>query len=124
MTENSPIVFQTLPSGNGKSVGVATLNAEKSLNSLSLEMVRALYPQLKTWQGDEAIACVFLQGAGEKAFCAGGDIVQLYNGMLEGGEGPQTFFAEEYRLDYTIHTYNKPIVVWGHGVVMGAGLVC
>ncbi|MGV6807015.1 MAG: enoyl-CoA hydratase/isomerase family protein [bacterium] len=119
---SDPVLYEKLPSGNGKFAGVATLNAEKALNSLSLSMVRSLQPQLDAWSTDDSIACVFLQGAGEKSFCAGGDIVELYNGMVDGGNGPETFFAEEYRLDHTIHTFPKPIVVWGHGVVMGGGL--
>ncbi|MCB1667645.1 MAG: enoyl-CoA hydratase/isomerase family protein [Porticoccaceae bacterium] len=116
------VLFEEIPSGNGKKIAVATLNAEKALNSLSLEMVRLLHPQLNVWADDDSIACVILQGAGDKAFCAGGDIVQLYHGMKDATDYPETFFAEEYRLDYAIHTYSKPLVVWGNGVVMGGGL--
>ena len=119
---DSVVLFEEIPAGNGKKVAVATLNAEKALNSLSLEMVRLLHPQLDQWSADESIACVVLQGAGDKALCAGGDIVQLYHGMKDGTDYPQTFFAEEYRLDYAIHTYSKPFLVWGNGVVMGGGL--
>lgn len=118
----SAVLFEELPAGNGKRVALATLNAEKSMNSLSLEMVRLLHPQLDAWAADDTIACVILQGAGDKALCAGGDVVQLYQSARDNTDYAATFFAEEYRLDYAIHTYNKPFIVWGNGVVMGGGL--
>ena len=118
----APVIFEKRAAGNGKCIAVVTLNAETTLNSLSLAMMRCLHPQLTEWEQDDSIACVFLQGAGEKAFCAGGDIVELYNSMVAGDSTAETFFTEEYRLDYAIHSYRKPIVVWGHGVVMGGGL--
>src|SRR5690606_9823846 len=61
-------------------------------------------------------------GSGDRALCAGGDVVQLRNSSLARDGKAEAFFEQEYRLDYLIHTYSKPIVVWGHGVVMGGGL--
>lgn len=121
------VLFETLDAKNASKIGIATLNAEKSLNSLSVEMVDLLIPQLEQWQADSAVACVMLQAAGEKAFCAGGDIRRLYDTMIEcGSEKPndyaEAFFENEYRLDYLIHTYKKPLIVWGHGIVMGGGI--
>jgi enoyl-CoA hydratase/carnithine racemase len=118
----APVLFETLPSGNGFSIGLATLNVPKTLNSLTAEMVDLLLPQLRAWQDDSAIACVLLRGSGDRALCAGGDVVQLRNSSLAGDGKAAKFFEEEYRLDYLIHTYRKPILVWGHGVVMGGGL--
>ena len=68
------VLFEELSAGD-KVIGVATLNSEKSLNALSLAMAEKLLPQLKKWADDDKVACVWLQGSGEKAFCAGGDIV-------------------------------------------------
>jgi enoyl-CoA hydratase/carnithine racemase len=121
------VTFQTIPTKDNHQIAIATLNAEKSLNSLSVEMVDLLTPQLKTWQQDNSIVCVMLKGAGEKAFCAGGDIRRLYDTMIEcGAEKPnhyaEAFFENEYRLDYLIHKYQKPLIVWGHGIVMGGGI--
>ena len=118
----SVVLFEERPSSNGKAVAIATLNAEKALNALSLDMVRLLRSQLDKWAEDERIACVIMQGSGDKAFCAGGDIVQLYNGMKNEVTEVDQFFTEEYELDYRIHTYAKPIVLWGNGIVMGGGL--
>ena len=122
-----PVKFTTLASGNHKQIGVATLNVPKTLNSLSLDMIDLLDAQLRAWQADDAIAMVLLDAEGEKAFCAGGDIVQLYRAMVEAGDAKRNdyaeqFFGREYRLDYLLHSYGKPILCWGHGIVMGGGL--
>lgn len=121
------VLFETLAGTNGKNIGVATLNVEKKLNSLSLEMVEALLPQLRAWEQDATIACVWLQGTGEKAFCAGGDVKALHDRIKEVGSQQamsfcQAFFENEYRLDYLIHRFRKPLIVWGHGIVMGGGI--
>ena len=120
------VLFQELTCDNGKKVGIATLNSERSLNALSGDMVDALFPQLAQWHENDEISAVFLQGAGEKAFCAGGDIVHLYKEMQShvGEYAPaiEEYFTKEYKLDYLIHTFNKPFIVWGNGIVMGGGL--
>ncbi|TGN39214.1 enoyl-CoA hydratase/isomerase family protein [Marinobacter confluentis] len=127
MSDESVIFEEHLAHG-GWTIGVARLNAAQSMNALSLDMIHRLQPQLEQWAQDDRIAAVWLEGSGDKAFCAGGDIVALYRSMTEsvkaGGvksEGEQ-FFEDEYRLDYLIHTFPKPIVIWGHGIVMGGGL--
>ncbi|MBA1148711.1 enoyl-CoA hydratase/isomerase family protein [Ectothiorhodospiraceae bacterium WFHF3C12] len=121
-----PVIFEELESGNGKRVGIATLNAERSHNALTKPMIDLLQPRLDVWADDPDIAAVMLQGAGEKAFCAGGDIMSMYQEMKAGGDGPfpfsEDFFATEYRLDYTIHMFPKPLLVWGNGIVMGGGI--
>lgn len=121
------VLFEERDVANNFKVAIATLNSEKSLNALSLDMVNKLYPQLQAWANDDQIAMVVLQGTGEKAFCAGGDVVDLYHASVAIGKGNyakevETFFTLEYKLDYLIHTYQKPILLWGHGIVMGGGL--
>jgi len=119
------ILFEELPAGNRK-LGRVTLNVTATLNSLTLAMVDALQARLEQWRSDDEIAAIFLEGAGEKAFCAGGDVQALYDSVLATPGGPceyaEEFFLREYRLDYTLHTYPKPIICWGHGIVMGGGL--
>lgn len=123
---NEVVLYQELSAQNGKKIGVATLNSEKSLNALSLPMVESLLPKLTSWQADPAISLVILDGSGDKAFCAGGDIRDLYKAMLDkpGEYAPyvEEFFTKEYTLDYRIHTFGKPVLVWGNGIVMGGGL--
>jgi enoyl-CoA hydratase/carnithine racemase len=131
-TPEAPVLFEERATDNGKRIGVATLNAPKTLNGLSLEMAQLLDERLRAWAVDDAVAVVVLQGAGEKAFCAGGDLHSLYRSMRDyqaGGSADirdnryaSDFFSVEYRLDYLIHTYPKPILCWGHGIVMGGGI--
>ena len=124
---NDPVLGAVLDTVGGHRIGVATLNAEKSLNSLTIDMVQALRRLLLLWRDDASVACVFLQGAGEKAFCAGGDVRRVRESILACSDGrpneyARRFFETEYRLDYLIHTYPKPIVLWGSGIVMGGGI--
>jgi enoyl-CoA hydratase/carnithine racemase len=124
---DSSVLFKQVPTRTGHAVGFAQLNAEKSLNALSLSMIRLLDAQLRAWAADPSIACVVLHGTGDKAFCAGGDVRSLYHALNEyQGIPPHpaavTFFSEEYRLDYLLHRYPKPLVVWGTGIVLGGGL--
>ncbi|MBO3277288.1 enoyl-CoA hydratase/isomerase family protein [Pseudomonas schmalbachii] len=120
------VVFEERPSLHGFRIGVATLDAEKSLNALSLPMIEALAERLGAWAKDPQIACVVLRGNGAKAFCAGGDVRKLVDACREHpGEVPalaRRFFADEYRLDYAIHAYPKPLICWAHGYVMGGGM--
>ena len=121
----APILFEELPARAGK-VGRVTLNAASTLNSLTLEMVDLLQAQLDAWREDDHIAAIFIDGAGEKAFCAGGDVQALHESAVATPGGPcdyaENFFAREYRMNYDLHTYSKPIICWGHGIVMGGGL--
>jgi enoyl-CoA hydratase/carnithine racemase len=121
----APVLFQELPAGKHK-VACVTLNVAATLNSLTLEMVDLLQTQLDIWRDDDSIAAIFIEGSGEKAFCAGGDVQALHQSAVATPGGPcdyaETFFAREYRMNYTLHTYAKPVICWGHGIVMGGGL--
>jgi enoyl-CoA hydratase/carnithine racemase len=126
-TEAAPVRFEERAAGGGKRVAIATLDAPKSLHALTLDMIRLLDAMLQRWASDPAIACVVLQSSTDKAFCAGGDVRSLCDAILaDPGQVPnpaaQAFFSEEYRLDHRIHTYPKPLMVWGGGIVMGGGL--
>jgi enoyl-CoA hydratase/carnithine racemase len=122
---NDVVLFQELICANGQRIGVAQLNSERTLNSLSLPMIRLLYPQLQQWAQDNNIVAVFLQGAGEKAFCAGGDVKQICLSVKANGiddTAAEDIFSAEYRLDYFIHCFPKPMIVWATGIVMGGGI--
>ncbi|WP_280539431.1 enoyl-CoA hydratase/isomerase family protein [Chromohalobacter sp. 11-W] len=125
MTE-SEVIFEERPTRDGGYIGVVTLNAPGSLNALSLTMITSLHAKLDAWADDISVHAVWLQGAGDKAFCAGGDVVALYRAMTKSpgdeGEAAQAYFGAEYRLDHFLHHYPKPLVVWGDGVAMGGGL--
>jgi len=120
------VIAQLLPAAGAKSIGMLTLNVETTLNSLNAEMVDILLENLNRWQHDDSVACVLIKASGEKAFCAGGDVQALHKSSDENPGGPctyaETFFEREYRMNYLLHSYGKPVVCWGHGIVMGGGL--
>ncbi|MEI4950009.1 enoyl-CoA hydratase/isomerase family protein [Aeromonas caviae] len=125
MTE--PVRIETRPTADGRHIGMLTLDSPASLNALSLEMIQLLQGALTRWEQDPAIVCVLLQGAGEKAFCAGGDIRSFYYRKQEGSESAlfgyaRDFFLQEYRLDHHIHCYGKPLVCVADGICMGGGI--
>ncbi len=123
------VVLEERATRSGHVLAIATLNFEKTLNSLSLPMIEILAPQLARWNARDDVVAVLLRGAGERAFCAGGDIQALYHGMSRNhaakaqvDDYPARFFEAEYRLDFAIHRSRKPVICFGHGVVMGGGL--
>ena len=120
----SSVLFTEHATHDGHVIAEIKLNAERSLNALTLEMCEEMLPRLNAWALDQRVVAVLLDSAGEKAFCAGGDVVNLYKAIA--GEGdprfPERFFETEYRLDYLLHTFPKPVICWGNGIVMGGGM--
>lgn len=115
MTDDAEILFAV-----GDGVATLTLNRPAALNALTLGMVRAFHPKLTAWAFDDAVRAVAIRGAGDKAFCAGGDIRALYDNR--GTAFAKGFFREEYRLNRTIHHYPKPYVALMDGITMGGGV--
>ena len=103
-------------------VAFITLNRPAALNALSLEMIVELREALRRIAGDSGVHAVLIQGAGEKAFCAGGDIRALYDSYKTQGSLHRDFFAVEYPLDYILHSYPKPYVAVLDGITMGGGM--
>lgn len=138
MSDDTPVLFEERAAADGKRIGIAILNAPRTLNGFSLRMAKLLDAQLRAWADDDGIALVVLQGAGDKAFCAGGDLHSLYQSMIATRDSERQtpnrhdeilrngyaadFFEVEYRVDHRIHTFNKPVLCWGHGIVMGGGI--
>ncbi|MDZ7627189.1 MAG: enoyl-CoA hydratase/isomerase family protein [Parvularculaceae bacterium] len=102
--------------------GVVTLNRPDALNALTFEMCKRLRAQLLEWERTSTVRAVLVKGAGEKAFCAGGDIRWLCENALRDSAGACEFFREEYRLNALIHHYTKPYVALIDGIVMGGGV--
>ena len=106
------------------SAGVITLNRPQVLNALTFDMVRQMDRQLAIWAKDPAIRVVMITGAGDKAFCAGGDIKSVAQAIKNGGRdraAAADFFRAEYTLNYRIFTYPKPYISLINGIVMGGG---
>ncbi|XP_045446942.1 3-hydroxyisobutyryl-CoA hydrolase, mitochondrial [Melitaea cinxia] len=95
--------------------GIITLNRPKALNSLNTSMVEKLLPQLREWQDTKNL--VIIKGAGDKAFCAGGDVKVAIDRI----EGPK-FFRAEYNVNYLIGKYKIPYIAFINGITMGGGL--
>lgn len=120
------IVTSLLPTADGRLLGVLTLNAPQAMNAVDLDMVKVIDDTLQQWQHDPKVVAVLMRGAGERAFSAGGDIRQLYDSMQAEGEQHlqygDAFFLNEYSKNYRVHYFNKPLISWGQGFVMGGGL--
>ncbi len=120
--------FEERPCANGYHLlGVAILDNSSSLNALTFDMLHQLNEKLVEWNNSDRIACVWLEGAGGKAFCAGGDVRAMYQVMSEQPKNQieqfcTRYFTLEYQLDYLIHTFSKPVIAWGDGIVMGGGM--
>lgn len=104
-------------------IGRLTINRPKLLNAIDHAMVRTLHGALDIWRSDPAIDAVVIEGAGNRAFCAGGDIRQVRGMALEGRHAEiEAFFADEYALNAAIARYPKPYVALIDGVCMGGGM--
>jgi enoyl-CoA hydratase len=104
-------------------VGRLVLNRPKALNALDLPMIRALTAALQAWRDDPHVHAVVIEGAGDRAFCAGGDIRAVRTASLAGDAALiEAFFAEEYALNLLIADYPKPYVALIDGICMGGGI--
>jgi enoyl-CoA hydratase/carnithine racemase len=100
-----------------------TLNRPRVLNTLNREMIRLLRRGLEKALAAADVNLVVIGGAGDRGFCAGGDLKELTGAVREGAVHlADQFFREEYALDLMIHRFPKPVVVLAHGITMGGGL--
>src|SRR5579864_4921472 len=119
MSDTDDILF-----GHHGGVATVTLNRPQALNAFTLGMYRRFVPMLREWEDDPAVHAVSIRGAGERAFCAGGDVCAI----AEAGRGiagdpalTSRFFWEEYELIRHIHRYPKPYLAIIDGITMGGG---
>ncbi|WP_410498933.1 enoyl-CoA hydratase/isomerase family protein [Chitinibacter sp. S2-10] len=119
MSVNISLVHTTY----GAQIAYVQLNAPERINAQNLAMVRQMADALTCWKDNEQVVAVILTGAGERGFCAGGDLKALYHAMNTPGQLSEgdAFFAEEYRLCQRIREFGKPVLAWGTGIVMGGG---
>lgn len=103
--------------------GRITFTREKALNALSYDMCMAIDAAMKAWADDDRVKLVVIDAAGERAFCAGGDIAELYETGTKGDcSYGQRFWRDEYRLNARIFEYPKPVVSFMQGFTMGGGV--
>ena len=119
MPDTDDILF-----GRRGGVGMVLLNRPQALNAFTLGMYRRFDPALRGWADDPQTRAVLLQGAGDRAFCAGGDVRAVYEagkGISGDNEFTSVFFAEEYRILHLLHRYPKPYIAIIDGITMGGG---
>ncbi|MDR6475848.1 enoyl-CoA hydratase/carnithine racemase [Burkholderia sp. OAS925] len=103
-------------------VAIITLNRPAALNALSHAMIRELAMLVEHCRNDDGIVALVLKGAGNKGFCAGGDVREVHRLAKNGDNRWLAFFIDEYRLDYALHTFTKPVVALLDGIAMGGGM--
>ncbi len=94
----------------------------KALNALTIDMIREMTQRLAELARDDSARIVLIEGAGDRALCAGGDIRALHDDLASGGNFRETFWREEYALNALIARYPKPYVALMDGIVMGGGV--
>ena len=121
MTDALPIDPPVLARVEG-AVGRLTLNRPRALHALTTDMCLLMTDALLAWRDDPAVALVMVDHAGERGFCAGGDIRMLAESGAGDGAAAREFFAVEYRLNTLLHAYPKPTMAIMDGVTMGGGV--
>lgn len=105
-------------------LGLITLNRPKALNALTHGMILEMEKVIPGWEKDPRIKAVVVRGAGDRAFCAGGDVTNLYRENKEnsGGTLRRDFFYDEYIVNRRIYRYAKPWISLIDGIDMGGGV--
>ena len=136
-----PVIFTEHETTNGKILAVACLNSPQTLNALTIEMIELMLGQFRLWLSCSDVVAIVIKGAGNKAFCAGGDVVSIYHDLvklrkkghnfdLDGNLSSdivsdslaKRFFTQEYKLDLLIHHATKPVITILDGYTMGGGV--
>jgi len=117
MNEQADILYE-----QRGAVVFVTLNRPKALNALTLEMCREFDAELVAWAADPTVAAVVIKGVGERAFCAGGDVRAIWEGVRDGGNLPAAFFAAEYRMNRRVFHFPKAYIALIDGITMGGGV--
>ena len=103
-------------------VGRLSLNRPRALNALTTDMCVTVADALLAWLDDDAVRLVIVDHAGERGFCAGGDIrVVAASGAGDGAEA-RRFFAAEYRMNELLFRYPKPVAAIMDGITLGGGV--
>ncbi|BAV66192.1 enoyl-CoA hydratase/isomerase family protein [Sphingobium cloacae] len=103
-------------------VGRIRLNRPKALHALTPEMCEAINAALLAWRADDAVVAVMIDHGEGRGFCAGGDIALIANSAKADCVEAEHFFFVEYRMNHLLFVYEKPIVAFLDGIVMGGGV--
>ena len=104
-------------------IGRITLTRPDALNALSHDMSLAIEAVLDAWAEDDRVKLLLIDAEGERAFCAGGDIAQMYQaGLAQDYDSPRNFWRDEYRMNAKMFLFPKPVISLMQGFVMGGGV--
>jgi len=104
-------------------VGRITLNRPKALNALSYDMCLKVEKALDSWKNDDSVKLLLIDAEGDRAFCAGGDITEMYNTGKNGDfDYGRKFWRDEYRMNAKMFEFPKPVVSLMQGFTMGGGV--
>ncbi|MDO4754267.1 MAG: enoyl-CoA hydratase/isomerase family protein [Bacillota bacterium] len=104
-------------------VAVLTIQRPEKLNALSLEVIEGIMTALEECRRDDSVRLVLFEGAGERAFCAGGDVKSVYElGRSGNPEAAETVFRREFEMDFVIADFPKVILSYLDGITMGGGV--
>ncbi|PHQ78493.1 MAG: 3-hydroxyisobutyryl-CoA hydrolase [Coxiella sp. (in: Bacteria)] len=117
----SEVTFEIVQNDHA-TLGHITLNRPKALNALSIDMLTTLTELLTTCEQDPAITAVIIEGAGDRAFCAGGDIRWVYHHRDQIISGDAPYFEYEYHLNELLYNFSKPYIALLDGITMGGGI--
>ena len=95
-----------------------TLNRPKALNAFNVNMINLIRPKLRHWPDD--LDMIMIEGSGDKAFCAGGDIIAVTD--IKGSQIQKDFFRDEYIINNATGVCKVPYVAFVHGITMGGGV--
>ncbi|MBM3644253.1 MAG: enoyl-CoA hydratase [Alphaproteobacteria bacterium] len=100
------------------------LNRPEAMNALSRDMMQGLDDALAAAASDRSVGCVVVRGAGDKAFCAGGDVKSMAAGRdhEKSYEDKVTDLRARMRVSELLHEMGKPTIAMVNGVAAGAGL--
>jgi enoyl-CoA hydratase len=116
-----PVTDPHIKSEKRGQLGLLTLDRPQALNALTHGMINIITARLTEWAQDPGIGCVAIRGAGERAFCAGGDIRAVQQAVIADTQAGADLLRDEYRMNALIGSYPKPYVALLHGITMGGG---
>jgi enoyl-CoA hydratase len=116
-----PVTDPHIKSEKRRQLGLLTLDRPQALNALTHGMINTIAARLTEWAQDPGISCVAIRGAGERAFCAGGDIRAVQQAVVAGTDEGEALLRDEYRMNALIGSCPKPYIALLHGITMGGG---
>jgi enoyl-CoA hydratase len=112
---------QVITSIDGR-LGRITLNRARAINAVSHDMLAPIAAALAAFGADPAVAAVLIDGAGERGFCAGGDIRAIYESLVAGTTAAVDYWRDEYAVNLAIARFPKPYIAIMDGLTLGGGV--